>query len=91
MLTEEKKYIDATVSIRIAEPSSTNTQPRLNGFEPGQTAPVFKSLFEFAANSPATYAERFPRLMVCAVAASVILTAITAEIECLHAMGYYWQ
>lgn len=88
MLTQEKEYISATLSIRVVENQGAGNEPRQNidkeSIEPGDT------LFAFAGNSPATFAERFPHLMVCAVAASVILTAITAEIECLRAMGYYW-
>ena len=48
-------------------------------------------LFEFAGNAPVTFAERFPRLMVSAVAIAFVMAAIALEIDCLRAAGYYWQ
>ena len=48
-------------------------------------------LFEFAANAPATLAERHPRLTVIAISAAVLFAALTAEIECLRGSGYFWR
>jgi hypothetical protein len=93
MLTQEKENISATVTIRVAERRSAGE----NGILPSQVQAVVDSsadpragLFEFAGNAPVTFAERYPRLMVGAVSVAVVVTAITAEIECLRAAGYYW-
>ena len=48
-------------------------------------------LFEFAANAPATLAERHPRLTVAAVSVAVLLVAVIAEIDCLSHSGYFWR
>ena len=48
-------------------------------------------LFHQVQNSPASWAERFPRLTFCAVAFAILLTALTAEIEFLRGSGYYWH
>ncbi len=93
MLTTEKEYIRATVSIRVVEPKSDReyglSQAQQNGA--GDCAEFCGNLFEFAGNAPATFAERHPRLMVCAVSIAFILAAISLEIECLRGAGYYWQ
>jgi len=93
MLTEEKQSIHATVSIRVVEPRDAGEhrlfQAQQNGAEDSKE--LCGRLFEFAGNAPATFAERFPRLMVCAVAVAFIMTAIAVEIECLRGAGYYWQ
>jgi hypothetical protein len=92
MLNTEKEYIRATVSIRVVEPKSDReyglSQAQQNSALEG--AEFCGSLFEFAQNAPATFAERFPRVTVCAVAIAFIVAAITLEIECLHGAGYYW-
>jgi hypothetical protein len=90
MLAKEKRNIRTTLSIRIVEHKCTGHVPQQSSTRHQQNASLPAPLFEFAGSSPATFAERFPRLMVCAIAASVILTALAAEIECLRAMGYYW-
>ncbi|WP_109485523.1 hypothetical protein [Occallatibacter savannae] len=48
-------------------------------------------LFEFAANAPATLAERHPRLTVLAISAAVLSAAIALEISCLSGSGYFWR
>lgn len=92
MLTKEKRYIRTTLSIRVVEPRGAIEdgffQAQRNGAE--DSAESCGRLFELVANAPTTLGERFPRLMVCAVAAAFILTAITVEIECLRGAGYYW-
>ncbi len=92
MLTTEKENICATLSIRVAEPKGASEhglfQPQQNGAE--DSAVLCGRLFEFAGNAPATFAERFPRLMICAVVTALIMAAISVEIECLRAAGYYW-
>ena len=92
MLTKEKEYLSATVSIRIIEPKGASedglSQAQQNGAD--DSAELCGCLFEFAGNAPATLAERFPRLTVCAVAVALTLATITAEIECLRGAGYYW-
>jgi hypothetical protein len=41
--------------------------------------------------APASFAERFPRLTILAVAATILLATLTAEIECLRNSGYFWR
>ena len=88
MLTKE--YISSTVSIRIVEHHCAGNEPLQNLNKGKEHADLVGPLFEFAGNIPATFAERFPRLMVFAVAAALILTAIAVEVECLRGAGYYW-
>lgn len=92
MLTKEKEFVRATLSIRVVEPKSASEdgffQARHSGA--GETAELCGGLFEFAGNAPATFAERFPRLMVGAVAVALIMATIGVEIECLRGAGYYW-
>jgi hypothetical protein len=90
MLTKEIEHIHATLSIRVVEGASEDGlfQAQQNGTD--DSAELCGGLFEFAGNAPATFAERFPRLMVCAVAIALIVSAITVEIECLRGAGYYW-
>ena len=93
MLTKERQFVRATLSIRVVEPKVASedgviqTQP--NGAE--ESADLGGRLFEFAENAPVTFAERFPRLVVSAVAVALVLATITTEIECLRASGYFWQ
>ncbi len=94
MLTKERKPVSATVRIRVVEHPGAKDKPfvgRENAPKTVNRVDLCDHLFEFAGNAPATFAERFPRLMVSAVAVAVVLTAITTEIECLRAAGYYWQ
>jgi hypothetical protein len=91
MLAKERESICATVSLRVIEHQGAGKEPqrKLDGAD--EAADASGTLFEFAGSAPATFAERFPHLMVGAIAAAVILTTLTAEIECLRAMGYYWR
>ena len=89
MLTEQERYSCAqfenqrsTCVINV----ESAFQPLIDGPEPDGTR-----LFEFAANAPATLAERHPRLTVFAISAAVLLAALTAEIECLSGSGYFWR
>lgn len=88
MLREQEQYRCARI-IQFPKRVSV-TEP---AFRPSIDAPDLNDahLFEFAANAPATLAERFPHLTVLAIAAAVLLTAITAEIECLRGSGYFWR
>jgi hypothetical protein len=92
MLTNEKQYIHATLSIRVVEPEDTSEdalfQAQQNRVD--ESAALCGPLFDFAGNAPATFAERFPRLTICAVALSLIMAAISVEIDCLRGAGYYW-
>lgn len=97
MLTKQKQHIRATVSIRVVEPRGTS-EHGLFQLQQDETenraedsAEWCGPLFEFAGNAPATFAERYPRLMVSAVAIALVMTAIALEIDCLRAAGYYWQ
>ena len=93
MLTKEKQSVRATLSIRVAEPKVASedgliqTQP--NRAE--ESAELYGGLFDFAGNVPVTFAERFPRLMVGAVAIAFIVASIAVEIECLRGAGFYWR
>jgi hypothetical protein len=92
MQIKEKENIRATLSIRVVEAKLTGEHeffhPQHNGAE--ASAELYGRLFEFAGNAPATFAERFPRLMVTAVAFALIVAAIAVEIEYLRSAGYYW-
>ncbi|WP_348262078.1 hypothetical protein P8935_20020 [Telmatobacter sp. DSM 110680] len=97
MLTKEKQHIHATVSIRVVE-SKSDSEYGLFPSQHDETenraedgAEWCGPLFEFAGNAPVTFAERFPRVMVGAVAIAFIMAAIAMEIDCLRAAGYYWQ
>ncbi len=89
MITEQEQYtcaqfiipIPDRVSITIAASQKQANAPELHN----------DRLFEFAANAPATLAERYPHLTVFAISVAVLLTAITAEIECLRVSGYFWR
>jgi hypothetical protein len=90
MLTTEN--IQATVSIRVVEPKGASEDGLFRAQQNGadDSAALHCRLFEFAGNAPATFAERFPRLMICAVVTALIMAAISVEIECLRGAGYYW-
>lgn len=92
MLTTEKEYLQATVSIRVVEPKGASEDGLFRAQQNGadDSAALHCRLFEFAGNAPATFAERFPRLMICAVVTALIMAAISVEIECLRGAGYYW-
>jgi hypothetical protein len=92
MLTTEKEYLQATVSLRVVEPKGASEDGLFRAQQNGadDSAALHCRLFEFAGNAPATFAERFPRLMICAVVTALIMAAISVEIECLRAAGYYW-
>ncbi len=90
MLTTEN--IQATVSLRVVEPKGASEDGLFRAQQNGadDSAALHCRLFEFAGNAPATFAERFPRLMICAVVTALIMAAISVEIECLRGAGYYW-
>jgi hypothetical protein len=44
----------------------------------------------FEQNLPVSLAEQFPRIVFGTIALSILLAAITAEIDCLRGAGYYW-
>jgi hypothetical protein len=90
MLTKEKENISATVTIRVADFHGADVIDFPGLHESGAHPDDRAGLFEFAGNAPATFAERYPRLMVSAVSVAVVVAAIMAEVECLHAAGYYW-
>lgn len=89
MLAEQEQYTCAQTTIQLPKRVAV-TEPV---FQPAIEAPVLEnsSLFEFAANAPATLAERHPRLTVFAISAAVLLAAVTAEIDCLRGSGYFWR
>ena len=89
MLTEQDHYtcVQSTVESRKAG-SEVNVAivPA-----PFSTPDVSHSgLFEFAANAPATLAERHPHLTVMAISAAVLLASVAVESECLRGSGYFW-
>lgn len=88
MLTEQEQYTCAQ-SIQLPKRAAV-TEPV---FQPAIDEPGLENspLFEFAANAPATLAERHPRLTVFAISAALFLAAVTAEIECLRGSGYFWR
>ena len=92
MLTTEKENIRASLSIRVVEPKGASEDGLFRAQQNGadDSAALHCRLFEFAGNAPATFAERFPRLMICAVVTALIMAAISVEIECLRGAGYYW-
>ena len=90
MLTEQDRYTCAQFTLQFPDSVSATTRPALGA---AISAPAVDNirLFEFAANAPATVAERHPHLTVLAVSVAVLLAAITAEIECLAGSGYFWR
>ena len=93
MLTTEKENIRASLSIRVVEPKGASGDGLFRAQQNGadDSAALHCRLFEFAGNAPATFAERFPRLMVAAWAIAFTMAAIAVEIEYLRGAGYYWQ
>jgi hypothetical protein len=92
MLTKEQEYICATLSIRVIEPKGDHEDGlfQVQQKRVDDSAVLRGRLFEFAGNAPATFAERFPRVMVCAVSIAFIMAALTVEIEYLRGAGCYW-
>ena len=89
MITEQEQYTCARFTIQIPDRvAALHTAPHRQAKE--LSNPEVR-LFEFAANAPATLAERYPHLTVFAISAAVLLAAITAEIECLRGSGYFWR
>ena len=90
MLTEQEQYTCAQIAIEFPERASASTR---SAIQSATNSPELNhaGLFEFAANAPATIAERHPHLTVFAISAAVLLTAITAEIDCLSKSGYFWR
>ena len=89
MLTEQERYTCVQ--------STAERRKRASGVNavilpaPFSTADVSHSgLFAFAANAPATLAERHPHLTVMAISAAVLLASVAVEIECLRGSGYFW-
>lgn len=74
----------------LMETPATDEKPRRRqgGAKQESNEDVPRRLFE--QNLPASFAEQFPRLVFCTVAFSILLAAITAEIDCLRGAGYYW-
>jgi len=90
MLTEQEHYTCVQPTVQ----SCQSTSQVSVALEPPQFNPsdiTHDRLFEFAANAPATLAERHPHLTVFAISVAVLLTAITAEIDCLTGSGYFWR
>jgi hypothetical protein len=92
MLTTEKENIRATLSIRVVEARAASEDVVFQAQQStaNDSAELCGRLFEFAGSAPATFAERFPRMTICAVSLALIMAAIGVEIECLRAAGYYW-
>ena len=89
MLTQVNDCKRSTTSNRIETLESSDIREglrRLEG-EPCLAGPSFRLLEQ---GFPLSLAEQFPRLLIFAVAASILLAAITAEIDCLRGAGYYW-
>lgn len=90
MLTEQEHYTCVQTTVQ-----NRNRTSAANGaIAPPQFTPADTShsrLFEFAANAPATLAERHPHLTVLAISAAVLLASVAVEIECLRGSGYFWR
>lgn len=90
MLTEQEHY----TCVQSAVLTCKRTSPANAAIEPPQfnaSEISHDRLFEFAANAPATLAERHPHLTVFAVSAAVLLAAVAIEIDCLANSGYFWR
>lgn len=57
---------------------------RNSGPQPGR-------LFTQTAGSKVAFSERFPRLMIAAIAVGLLAASVTAEIEYLRHAGYIWH
>lgn len=55
------------------------------------SADICSHLNLFEQIAPPSFAERFPRLMFCAVAATILLATVMAEVDCLRGAGYFWR
>lgn len=93
MLTEEQDCSHIEVLIRIEDrrlPSKDPLHQRLQSRDEGESNADMRSrLFELNT-APASLAERFPRLIIFAAAATILLATLTAEIDYLRASGYSW-
>jgi len=90
MLTEQEHYTCVQTTVQSGHRTSTANvaivPPQFNPADISQSG-----LFEFAANAPATLAERHPHLTVLAISAAVLLASVAVEIECLSGSGYFWR
>lgn len=86
MLSEELNSSRNILTFSIETPAEDETsKPEAKREE---TPGVSNGLFE--RSLPVSFAERFPRFVFCTVAFSILVAAITAEIDCLRGAGYYW-
>lgn len=79
-ISNQNDVRDYPADLLDVDDTATNSEPSTDG-----------SLFKMVYQSQGTLAERFPRLTVCAVALLILLTAVTAEIDCLRGSGYFWR
>lgn len=88
MLAEQEHYTCVQSPVEIQART-----PKLNAIAPQFNPSVIShgGLFEYAANAPATLAERHPRLTVIAISAAVLITAVAIEIDYLAGSGYFWR
>ena len=93
MLTEEQDctYIELPIRIDERRLPRQHAQPQrleIRTEEDGG-ADMSSRLFELNT-SPTSFAERHPRFMIFAAAATILLATLTAEVDYLRASGHYW-
>ena len=94
MLIEEQERSSIKLSIRIDQGrlpiGETSLQRQQSRAELDTSADLYSHLHLFEQIAPASFAERFPRLMFCAVATAILLATVMAEVDCLRGSGYFW-
>jgi hypothetical protein len=95
MLIEEQELSSIKLSIRIDERrlpvGETFLQRHESRAEVDTGADIYSHLHLFEQIAPASFAERYPRLMVGAVAVTILLATVMAEVDCLRGAGYFWR
>jgi hypothetical protein len=95
MLIEEQELSSIKLSIRIDERrlpvGDTFLQRHESQAEDDTSADLYSHLHLFEQIAPASFAEQYPRLMFCVVAATILLATVMAEVDCLRGSGYFWQ
>lgn len=56
-----------------------------------ETICVPQELFGLAATTRMTFAERFPRVTIAAVAVALFAATLTMEVDLLRSAGFRWQ
>lgn len=77
------------VSIHLSGGEDVSGEPHPS-FESEPMKTELPPLFVHSQQTRATLPERFPRLTFLAIAAALLLSALTAEFDYLRGAGYYW-